>query len=143
MSSRMRKPEETMLQISCGDWLLVKKHLTAGETRRLMGRVLTNMPSGQEPILDPLKVGVSHVQAYLLDWSILDADNRPILFKDSKGEPDLEKIAAALDELEPEALAEIIEAITTHDAAMKAERVAEKNARAGVTSSPATSASAV
>ena len=137
MSSRMRKPEETMLQISCNDWLLVKKHLTAGETRRIMGRVIVNMPAGEQPQLDPMKVGVSQAMEYLLDWSITDADDKPITFKNSSGEPDAGRIAAALDHLDPEAFQEITDAIAKHDDAMKAERQAEKNAKAGAMPSSA------
>jgi hypothetical protein len=128
MSSRMRRPETVTLHITRGDWLLVKKHLTAGEQRQIFRRMLHGGNS-----IDSVNVGVSKMIGYLLDWSITDADDRPVVIRD---QPE-DVVATALDNLDVDSFREILTAIENHEEAMDAEREREKNDRDGVkTSSP-------
>jgi hypothetical protein len=134
----MREPEEVKLELSDGDWLIVKKHLTAGEVRASQVRIIKSMVPGEKVELDPMEVGVTEALAYLLDWSILDSRGNPVMIRQK---PEASTRSALLN-LDPEKFAEIVDAIKAHDAAMSAAREAEKNVRAGATVSSAISVSA-
>lgn len=133
MSSRMRRPETHKIEISQGDWLLVKKHLTAGEKRSM----LAQMMGAHGPRIDPTRVGLSRIMTYLLDWSFSDAEGKPVVIRDQS----LEVLEAALDALDPESFAEVLKAIEVHDDAMEKARAEEKNAQAGESGSSVTSPS--
>jgi len=139
MGSRYRKQEEMRLELSDGDWLLVRKHLTAGEEREALAKVIKagTFKSGERPELDPKQLGIAQAVVYLLDWSITDADNQPIRIRDQA----YEFVAAALANQTPESLREILDAIQAHDGAMIAERAHEKKDRAGKSASAPTSTS--
>ena len=77
MSIRFRHPETLRLALTRGDWILVKKHLTAGETRRVFRRMIRQGATGDE--IDSLQVGLSKMIVYLLDWSFHDADGNPVV----------------------------------------------------------------
>jgi hypothetical protein len=82
---RMVEPERIRLPISDGDFIDVKRQLTAGEHRRIFldqikGGIII---SGQELQLDPAKLGVTRILAYVVGWSLVDADGRPIPFSES------------------------------------------------------------
>jgi len=136
MGSRYRKQEEHRITLTDGDWLLVRKHLTAGDEREAYARVIKGgtFHPGEKPGVDPEQLGIAQVVSYLLDWSITDADDKPIRIRDQS----YDFIAAALKNQTPESLREIIEAIQTHDAAMTEARDAEKKSRAGLNASDPT-----
>ena len=118
MSIRYRNPETVKLEISHGDWLLVKKHLTAGESRRMFASMLD--PSGG---VAPVNVGMSKLVAYLLDWSIDDANGKRVVIADKS---DAEK-TAMLDNLPAEDFKEILRAVEAHERTVDEERAREKN----------------
>ena len=122
--------------ITRGDWLLVKKHLTAGEGRAIYSRMLRQGESGDQ--INSAKVGMSRVLGYLLDWSITDADDKPVPILN---QPE-DVVAAALDNLELESFTEILTAIDAHIAAMEQAREAERKNFTGGTASSAISPSA-
>ena len=129
MSSRMRKQETTLLQISRGDWLLVKKRLTLGEQQDMFDRMASASGIG----LRASMVGVSKVQAYLLDWSITDADDNPVLINN---QPE-GVVLSALRALDPDDFKEIREAIEAHMAKVEKEDEARrKNLNGEQESSP-------
>lgn len=132
MSIRYRNPEEVKLEISQGDWLLVKKHLTAGEQRRMFKRMMN--ATGIEPV----NVGLSKMVSYLLDWSIDDAKGKRVVLENQ----DDEAKAAILDNLPAEDFKEILQAIEAHEKAQDAKRTAEKNDPDGATPSSPISPSA-
>src|SRR5687768_15086196 len=100
MASRRRRPETATLHLSRGDWLLVKKHLTAGEQRAIFKRMM--LFADGTPQIDPVQVGLSKVIGYLIDWSITDADDRPAVIRD---QPE-DVVAAALDALDTDSYTE-------------------------------------
>lgn len=106
-----------MLHISRGDWLLVKKRLTVGETRQMFEQM-----AGGAMFIKSGNVGISKVQAYLLDWSITDADDNPVPILD---QPD-GVVLSALDNLNPEDFKEILDAIETHMAKVEQEDAERK-----------------
>jgi hypothetical protein len=129
MGSRYRRQEETRITLEGGDWLLVKRHLTAGDERGAYAKVLKggSFSPGERPLVDPEHLGIAQVISYLLDWNITDADDKPIRVRDAS----YDFIASALNGMAPESLREIITAIQAHDAAMTAERDAEKKTATG------------
>ena len=60
--------------------------------------------------IKPINVGVAKIQAYLLDWSITDADNKPVVILDQ----DSDVLVSALDNLDPDSFKEILNAIEDH-----------------------------
>jgi hypothetical protein len=99
----MVPPDVQRLPLSDGDFLDVKCALTAGEQREIFiqqikGGVIT---SGQETQLDPRKIGITRIVAYIVGWSLVDGDGRPIAFSEDAllaQDPDtLREITAAVD----------------------------------------------
>jgi hypothetical protein len=132
MSRRVRKPEAVRLEITRGDWLLVKKHLTAGEYRLMMARTMRQGSIIEQ--VDSSRFGLSKCAAYLLDWSVEDADGKPLVVQDKTPE----EIEAALDAVDVDSFREVRAAIERHEDAMEFEI---KNELDGVTTLPATSPS--
>jgi hypothetical protein len=139
MGSRYRKQEEIRLELTGGDWLLVRKHLTAGEERDAHARVIKagTFKPGEKPELDLEHLGIAQAVSYLIDWSITDADDKPIRIRDQS----YAFVAAALKNQTPESLREILDAIQAHDGAMTAEREHEKKVQAGASGPSPTSTS--
>jgi hypothetical protein len=133
----MYRPETVRLPLSDDGWILIKKRLTAGETRHIFGRMVKKMVPGQPVEVDPEQAGLANVVEYLVDWNVTDFDGRPIPIRDQPPE----FIASALNELDASAYAEIQEAISTHIAAMDAALAEEKKIRTGAPESSATSTS--
>jgi len=119
VSIRYRNPETVKLDISQGDWLLVKKHLTAGEYRSLQSLMLN--PDRSK--VDPINVTVSGIATYLLDWSIDGLDGKRVVITDKT---DREKMVI-LDNLPLDVFNEISAAISAHVDAVDAEQAQEKN----------------
>src|SRR5262252_2713150 len=112
MGSRYRKQESVRLELTGGDWLLVRKHLTAGEERDAQARVIKGtFRPGEAPELDLEHLGIAQAVSYLLDWSITDADDHPIVIRDQP----YGFVASALRNQTPESLREILEAVQAHD----------------------------
>lgn len=118
MPPGIRKPETDKIELPRGDWILVKKYLTAGEMRANFARLM--VPDGSR--VDPLRVGVAKVVTYLLDWSITDADDKPLVIRD---QPD-DVLLATLDLLDADCYEEVKDAVDAHEAAMQRAREAEK-----------------
>lgn len=138
MGSRYRKQEQMRLELSAGDWLLVRKHLTAGEARDSFAKTIkAGFKFGQKPEVDTDHVGIALAVAYLLDWSITDADDKPVVIRDQS----YDFVASALRNQTMESLQEIINAVEAHDAAMLAERELEKKGPDGVSGRSPTSIS--
>ena len=138
MASRSRfvRPDTATLTLKNGDTLTVKRRLNSGEKRAMFARLYLAGADGRMRA-NPLSVGIATVEAYLIDWSLRDDDDRPVVIRD-QGPDDLR---ATLDALDPESFAEIRDAVDAHIAKMDAERTAEKNGPGGANESPAISPS--
>jgi hypothetical protein len=121
MGIRYVRPETTILPISQGDTLTVKKRLTHGERSAAYARQYAPGPDGLLHTV-PEQIKLSMVTAYLIDWSITGLDGNQVAIL---GEP-IEVVEAALNGLSPEDFDEIHAAIDKHEKAMRAERVREK-----------------
>jgi hypothetical protein len=127
MESEFVDPRVERLHLSGVDrWIDVKHELNAGESRALFTDLVKEMRHGEAAVLDPHKVGVTKVLAFLLGWSFTDGNGRPIPVSPS-----------AVDNLKPATYVEIREAIDAHEERVEAERTARKNGQAtGNSSSP-------
>jgi hypothetical protein len=143
MSIRVRRPDTARLELSEGDYLIVKQDLTAGEYRGLMreaSRPVTVSATTGAPTmeLDPIAAGVATVLAYLLDWSFCDADGKKLVILDQP--PAI--VRAALDNIDSDAYMEVQKAIQAHQATRAAAIAEEKKTRRGAPISDATLVSA-
>ena len=131
MGIRVRKPATDRLALSEGDFLVVKRDLTAGEYRELIRastKPVTVSATGSPALeLDPIAAGVAMVMAYLLDWSFTDADGRRLVIADQP--PAVVK--AALDHIDADAYMEVQRAIQDHQAARDAALADEKKTASG------------
>lgn len=136
--SRIVRPDQTTLQISGGDWLLVKKRLNHGEVSEAfalkyeadqvsIGGYRTNLR----------RVGMETILIYLLDWSLVDLEGHVIPIRGKTHD----EIASVLNSLDDESFEEIKAAIRAHEQAMDAERAAAKNGQDGASGSSAISPS--
>lgn len=110
-----------------GDWIDVKKALNAGETRDLYIDLIKGgeLHQGEKPILDPSRVGITNILAYLLGWSFVDEEGTPMPYSVLVMSED-ERLET-LKRLSPEDYQELDTAIDQHVAAMAAEKEAAKN----------------
>lgn len=117
---RFPKPLTVRLPISDGDWVEVKKRLTAGEYHGLLQRQYVVQSDGRMQ-MDIRYAGLALMLAYLVDWS-LTTDGKPVPFDE-----------AALLSTDIDTFREIRKAVEAHDEADEAARSAEKNDHAGPT----------
>lgn len=152
MSLQVRPPEDLLLKLADGDWIVVKKRLTAGETQKVFARMVESVEPGEEGEDGKTKArmkfdigqmgGLSQCVEYLLDWSAKDADGKILPMRDKRGELSPRLIQAGLESLPHDAFKEISDAIESHIKAMEEEIAGQKKASAGETVSSATSSSA-
>lgn len=124
--SRFVKPESVKLDLTAGDWLLVKRRLTAGEERHAFARILKPSGFGEPMALDFERTGLEKMVAYLLDWSLEDDSGAVVPIRDQPAAV----IESALLALDPASFAEIHRAITDHEAAQLEALEAEKKTTA-------------
>ncbi len=136
MGSRFVGKDTSVLHISQGDTLTVRRRLNSGEQRAAYARMYIAGVDGELKV-NPLATGISLILAYLLDWTITDDSGSVYPIRGAS----VEEMTAALDALDPESYAEIRQASEQHDTQQATERAAEKNARDGAKTSPAISPS--
>lgn len=124
---RFIQPNTTRLTLSDGDWLDVKSELNAGETRRVYTNLVKKMKAGEAAELNPEQVGKTKIQEYVVGWSLVGFDGKPMPFT-----------PVALDSLDAETYAEISNAIDQHEEAVEKARTERKNGRSTPTPSEAT-----
>jgi hypothetical protein len=128
--SRFVQPETIRIDLSDGDYLILKKELNAGEQRRVFSDFVKQARSGEPFELDPEKVGLTKMVAYLVSWSFCDQGGLPVEVSES-----------AIKALDLESFREVKDAIDAHETQVEAEREARKNGKAGTLPSGAISAS--
>jgi len=135
MGSRFVRPETVKLDLSNGDWILIKKRLSSGEQRDAFSRAYVQGEDGKF-VVHPGRIGLSMVSAYLIDWSLTDTSGEQVVIR---GESTA-IVEQMLNGLGTEDFDEIRIAIDAHEQRMVAEREAQKKTRSGVTASSAISA---
>jgi hypothetical protein len=107
-------PERVRLPLSDGDYVDVKRYLTAGEYRKLLYDQFTNAPVGEKVTLDYAKIGTSKLLAYILGWSFVSVvDQQPIPYDPQ--DPEELRRSALDDLLDPDTYRELIAAVTAHE----------------------------
>jgi hypothetical protein len=94
-----------------GDWIDVKKELTAGEQRHIFTGLVKQMNLGEKTELDPDQLGKTKLLEYIVGWSFVGFDGQP--------EPVSE---SAIDCLDIETYNELLAAVEAHEAAETARR---------------------
>ena len=133
MGTRVRTPEVERLELSRGDFAIVKRYLTAGEYRQMLrestkpialrpGADALTFQRAATMELDPVSAGLALVAVYLVDWNFTYPDGRPIVIADQPGHV----VRAALDQIDADAYMELQRAIQKHQQDMEAEIELEK-----------------
>jgi hypothetical protein len=126
-------PESVRLDLPEGDWILVRKELNAGQAFDLFKRGYGETANGSRADIPHLTL-----LAYLLDWSAVDADGRPVVIR---GKP-VDDVSAILRALKIDSYVRILEAVDAHDKRKKLENEAMKADPFGEPASLQTSTSA-
>lgn len=129
MRNRFVQPDTIRIDLSDGDFIIIKKELNAGEQRRVFSDFVKEARSGEAFQLDPEKVGLTKILGYLVGWSFVDAEGKPV-----------EVSEGAVKALDIASFREVKDAIDTHDDQIEKDREARKNAMAGTLPSAAISA---
>src|SRR5262245_25372664 len=118
------EPEVARLQLRGNQFIDVRRELNAGEQRRLFASMVKDgaTEAGERAKLDPERVGITRIMAYLLGWSFTDASGRPV--------PVCE---AAVDNLTQDRYREISTAIDVHENEQESRRALEKKTQDGAT----------
>ena len=128
--------ETKRLDLSGGQWLVVKTHLNTGEEREMLRRASQVGTDGVRR-LDALLNAQATIVAYVVDWSLTGIDGKPVVIRGK----DAATVIAILDALDPDRFREIKEAVEAHEQAMADARAEEKKLRTGVSGSSPTSPS--
>jgi hypothetical protein len=133
------RPETAVLTLANGDTLIVRKRLTCGEQRDQFSRSYEWVEGTDERSgfwrHNISETGVALVTAYLVDWRSVTGE------ADSIRGLSIQELTKVLRDLAPASFREIKLAIEAHEAAMDAEREAEKNGQGGEPNAPAISPS--
>jgi hypothetical protein len=105
-------PQIDRIPLTEDEWIEVKHELTTGEQRRMFAAMRT------DGAFDGARVYLARALAYLVAWSLIDPAGRPLALT-----------ADALDDLDTDTTREIREAIDAHEAAVEADRAAQKKTR--------------
>lgn len=139
MGHRFVHPSTTVLTISEGDTLTVKTRLTHGERSDSYERQYITDDDGKLT-LKAGQIKLSMVTAYLVDWSLTDADGARVVIAGQS----VDLVESVLRNLSPDDFDEIHTAIVKHEKQMTAARAQEKKrwATAAAVISPSPSAAA-
>lgn len=121
MRSRVVIPETRRIEISDGDWLLVRKRLTHGEmSEAIRRRYVTALDGSARP--DPIAIAHAQIEAYLVDWSMTTPEGDKIEIRGQGAE----FLEAALNSFDDPTVDEILAAVRKHERDMTAAREEEK-----------------
>jgi hypothetical protein len=103
------------LELSDGDWVLVRAELTYGQQRRLAGAALTGVSAGAQAA-EHLKVDLAaydleRLAVWVMDWSLVDADGQAVVVS-----------REAIEALHPDTAGEINTALDAHIEALEAKK---------------------
>lgn len=105
-SSWFVRPETVRLDLSEGQWVEIKEQLSYGEDQKLTGLLVTSVRPGDDGNVVGGNYGVYAVRkllSWITDWSLRDADDKPV-----------EVSLASIENLTPDAAEAINEAINAY-----------------------------
>src|SRR5262252_8082329 len=108
-------PETVQVPLPEGQWIELKKRLTAGEARKAMASLVSEVRTDGRMTPNLEMVGKAELLAYLVDWSLTDAQGKRVPI-DTAG-----KKLAAIDNLDEDRYTVIADAVGEHVKAMTAE----------------------
>lgn len=107
MRCRFVQPKIVRLPLTDGQWIDVKRELSYGEQTDMFASMRKQFGAGTVPVLDATQIGRARMGAYLLAWSLVDAEGTPVPVS-----------PAAINNLDVETAREITDALETHDEAI-------------------------
>lgn len=117
------KPSTVTLTLSDGDTIIIHDRLTAGQERDITSRSIRGYTQGEDgrTRIEPDGNALSFATAatYILGWSFVDHDGKPIAWLSSSSFDEKVKI---LRQLDTDTLREIDQAIEAHRKAQQAAR---------------------
>jgi hypothetical protein len=116
--SRFLKPEIVRINLTGGDWITVKRQLTAGEQRRAFARTVKTVKAGAPLELDLEKAGLATLVEYLIDWSFTDEAGKAVVIRDTPADI----VMDILNNLDADSYQEITDAINTHEKSVADEK---------------------
>jgi hypothetical protein len=127
---------QVRLDLSDGDWVLVRAELTYGQERRLATAGLTGVDAtateGDRLKVDLAAFELEKLATWLLDWSLVDADGERVLVS-----------REAVEALHPDTAAEINAALDRHIEGLEAKKApAPRGTSAPAATSPSARRSA-
>jgi hypothetical protein len=127
--SRVVRPSSKKLELSQGDWIIVRTKLSAGERHDSFEHMYLKNPDGSyvttaegRLVVGPANSQTASILAYLIDWSLTAPDAEPLVIR---GQP-LDVVKSMLRSIDEDSFNEIRDAITAHEAAITAARQAQK-----------------
>ncbi len=136
MGIRFATASLTRLTLSDNDYLNVVTRLSHGEQEAMYARMSPFVTPGEPVQLNRKEVRTAKVLAYLVGWSAVDGQGKPLEY--SPVQP-YEEREALVRNLEPDSFDEIYKAIDAHEAAQDAIAEAKKKMSAPTASSDRTS----
>ena len=119
---RFVQPRVVRLALSEGDWIDVRAELTAGEERDMYAALRKSLNGTTATVADFSLLNRGRLVAYLLAWSLTDADGTPVPVSEG-----------ALDQLTGHDFADMTAVLDAHIEALREARETEKNSRDGAT----------
>lgn len=126
------KPDVVRVPLAHGDFIDLKRELNTGEYREMLAdQYKESSDPERTAVVNLRRVGLSRVMAYLMGWSFVDLDGKPLLVSEG-----------AVKACEVATFREILQAVDAHHEASEKEQDARKNALDGGTVSSPTLPSA-
>ena len=117
------------LDLSDGDWVLVRAELTYGQQRRLAGAGLTGIDAtataGERLKVDLAAYDLERLCTWVMDWSLRDADGDRVTVS-----------REAIEALHPDTAQEINAALDAHIEALEAKKAPQPPAQPAATAAP-------
>ena len=108
---RFVQPKIVRLPLTEGEWVDVKRELSYGEQTDMYAAMRKQFGAGTVPVLDLTLIGRARMGAYLLAWSLVDAEGTPVPVS-----------PAAINNLDADTAREIAAALEAHDEALAEEK---------------------
>lgn len=124
-------PEVTRVKLADGEFVDLKRELNAGEYRDMITAQFKDQVAGEKPMLDLNSFGMTVVTAYVVGWSFIDTDGKPLQFSRD-----------VLRKLDQSTFNELKSVCETHHEACEKAAAERKNVRSGESESAKTSPSA-
>lgn len=123
---RFVQPKIVRVPLSDGDFIDIKSELTAGEEREAYAYMCKSLVAGTPPQLDPERVELASLRAYIVGWSFTDTEGQPVAVSED-----------SMLSIDADTFAEIYFAIVGHEKALAAKKkIATGNGSAPPSASP-------